>query len=252
MSIFLNVACLAARRYRPCLGLQTGSGKLVWVKMEWYEAEVRALERLRKARPHVNAPAVFYGSSTIRLWNTMAQDLGDRRALNLGFGGSTLEACFWFFERLVPPERPCSLVVYAGDNDLGDGQQPDAVVASFRALAARVNRWCPGISFGFISIKPSPARRYLQDSICRTNDMIRRETDRIENAYFIPVFDAMLDGSGNPRRELYAEDQLHLAPAGYQLWAQLLRPYCNRIFISNSDPCNPASLSSGQGEPRIS
>jgi lysophospholipase L1-like esterase len=220
--------------------------------MEWYEAEVRALEHLRNTRKQVEAPAVFYGSSTIRLWSTLAQDLGNPRALNLGFGGSTLEACFWFFERLVPPERPSSLVVYAGDNDLGDGQQPDAVVASFRALAARVNRWCPRISFGFISIKPSPARQYLHDRIRWTNDMIRREIDRIENAYFIPVFDAMLDAHGNPRRELYAEDQLHLGPAGYQLWTQLLTPYCNQIFKSNSDPCNPAPLYFGNGAPRIS
>ena len=141
--------------------------------MEWYEPEVRALERLRVSRKRVGAPVVFYGSSTIRLWSTLARDLGDPRALNLGFGGSTLEACFWFFDRLVPPEKPSSLVVYAGDNDLGDGQQPDAVVASFRALAARVLRWCPGIPFGFISIKPSPARRHLCDKIRRTNEMIR-------------------------------------------------------------------------------
>ncbi len=220
--------------------------------MEWYEAEVRALEHLRNTRQQVEAPAVFYGSSTIRLWNTLAQDLGNPRALNLGFGGSTLEACFWFFERLVPPERPSSLVVYAGDNDLGDGQQPDAVVASFRALAARVNRWCPGISFGFISIKPSPARHYLHDRIQWTNEMIRREIDRIENAYYIPVFDAMLDVHGNPRPELYADDQLHLAPAGYRLWTNLLTPYCNRIFTSNSDRCNPAPVSFGTGEPGIS
>jgi lysophospholipase L1-like esterase len=220
--------------------------------MEWYEPEVRALEHLRAARKRVEAPAVFYGSSTIRLWNTLAQDLGDPRALNLGFGGSTLEACFWFFERLVPPEKPSSLVVYAGDNDLGDGQQPDAVVASFRALAARVNRWCPGISFGFISIKPSPARLYLQDRIRSTNEMIRREIDRIQNAYYIPVFDSMLDARGNPRRELYTDDLLHLAPAGYRLWTQLLTPYCNRIFKLNSDPCNPAAVSSGKGDPGLS
>jgi lysophospholipase L1-like esterase len=220
--------------------------------MEWYEAEVRGLEHLRSVRKPVEAPAVFYGSSTIRLWSTLAWDLGNPRALNLGFGGSTLEACFWFFERLVPPERPSSLVVYAGDNDLGDGRQPDAVVASFRALAGRVRRLCPGISFGFISIKPSPARRHLNDRIRRTNDGIRSEIGRIENAYFIPVFDAMLDGRGNPRTELYAEDQLHLAPAGYRLWTQLLKPYCNRIFNPCSDPCNPAAVSSGQGEAGIS
>ena len=67
-------------------------------------------------------PPVFYGSSSIRLWITLAEDF-DPRVLNLGFGGSTLEACDYFFSRLVMPVSPRSLLLYAGDNDLGDGRE---------------------------------------------------------------------------------------------------------------------------------
>ena len=103
--------------------------------MEWYEAEVRALEQATLQSLPAE-PAVFYGSSSITLWSTLARDLASNRAVNLGFGGSTLEACVWFFERLVPPTRPASLVVYAGDNDLGDGQTPRQVRRRFEALSA--------------------------------------------------------------------------------------------------------------------
>ena len=50
------------------------------------------------------------------------------RRSNQAFGGSTLEACAWFFERLVVPCYPRALVCYAGDNDLGDGRTPDQVL----------------------------------------------------------------------------------------------------------------------------
>jgi predicted GNAT superfamily acetyltransferase len=106
--------------------------------MEWYEPEVRELIERLAARP-VAEPAVFYGSSSLRLWETLAEDLGDARAVNAAFGGSTLEACAYYFGRIVPPLGPASLVVYAGDNDLGDGRSPDDVLASFRRLTASVD-----------------------------------------------------------------------------------------------------------------
>ncbi|CAF4466122.1 unnamed protein product, partial [Adineta steineri] len=36
---------------------------------------------------------VFYGSSSIVMWNTLAQDFSDYTTLNRGFGGSTLVEC---------------------------------------------------------------------------------------------------------------------------------------------------------------
>src|SRR4051812_38102470 len=127
--------------------------------MEWLEGEVRDIERTTARRPPANGQAAFYGSSSIRLWDDLAADLGSSRVVNRGFGGSTLEACGYFFERVIPPLKPCSLVVYAGDNDLGDGKRPSDVLASFLALMDKVNRYLSGVPFAFISIKPSPARR---------------------------------------------------------------------------------------------
>jgi lysophospholipase L1-like esterase len=195
--------------------------------MEWYESEVRELIARLAAHP-VSCPAVVYGSSSIRLWTTMAKDLKNERAVNAGFGGSTLEACAYFFERIVPPLEPASLLVYAGDNDLGDGRSPDHVLASFRQLAARVDRRCGTIPFGFMSIKPSPARGDILDSIRRANELVRSEIERRPHGFYVPLLDAMLR-DGKPRPELFLDDGLHLGPAGYQLWTQLLEPFRSQI-----------------------
>jgi lysophospholipase L1-like esterase len=188
--------------------------------VEWYEPEARELIARLAAKP-VADPAVLYGSSTIRLWTTMATDLNDGRAVNAGFGGSTLEACDFFFERIVAPLKPASLLVYAGDNDLGDGRSPVHVLESFRRLAAKVDRRCGPIPFGFISIKPSPARGDILDRIRRANELIRTEIERRPNGFYVPLLDAMLR-NGKPRPELFLDDGLHLGPAGYELWTRLL------------------------------
>jgi lysophospholipase L1-like esterase len=199
--------------------------------MQWYEAEVHALEENLRAARLPARPAVFYGSSSIRMWSSLASDLADPRALNLGFGGSTLAACAYFFDRLVPPVHPASLVVYAGDNDLGDGRSPEDVLAAFRDLAAQVERSLKDIPFGFISIKLSPVRVGLRERITRANTLIRGELEKHPGFYYIDVYNAMLDAAGQPRPELFLEDGLHLSPAGYRLWTELLQPYRNRIFI---------------------
>jgi lysophospholipase L1-like esterase len=211
--------------------------------MQWYEDEVRTLERNRANRSNTAAPAVFYGSSTIRLWSTLAQDLGDPGILNLGFGGSTLAACVHFFDRLVKPLDPASLLIYAGDNDLGDGCSPESVLSSFQDLTSKVTAAFPNIPFGFISIKPSPARYSILNRIQHANDLIRREMDTHRNIHYISVFEAMLNSSGKPRGDLFLADGLHLGPAGYRLWTRLLTPVYNQIFKPCSISCNKEKIS---------
>lgn len=219
--------------------------------MQWYEAEVRELESARKRQPIPPCPTVFYGSSSIRMWNSLARDLGSPRALNLGFGGSTLAACVYFFERLVTPIHPASLVVYAGDNDLGDGRSPEEVLALFRALMTKVKRDLDGIPFGFMSIKLSPVRAALRARIDRANEEIREEIALHKNAYFIDVFDAMLDANSQPRRELFLDDGLHLSAAGYRVWTKCLESFRNRIFIQNCPEVDENPVSSKQDESGI-
>ena len=187
---------------------------------EWYEAEVRALERKRETEPVIEAPIVFYGSSSIRLWTTLKQDFPGMPAVNVGFGGSTLRACSYFFDRLVVPYRPKAIIVYAGDNDLGDGQTAEDVFVSYQMLWGKSRQFFGPISFSYISIKPSIARWAIDNRIRRANAMIHQEMEGRDSTYWIDIYEAMLGADGKPRRELYEADGLHLSPAGYRLWTE--------------------------------
>ena len=211
--------------------------------MDWYEAEVRELEMRTRLGGNPPCPAVFYGSSSIRLWDTVSADLRALNVVNRGFGGSTLAACVHFFDRLIPPLEPCSVTLYAGDNDIGDGRPAGEVIASFRAFCAKMERYLPDIPFACISIKPSPARVDVLPVIRQVNAAIRMELAARPHTIYVNVFEAMLDRAGRPRRELFLEDGLHMAPAGYKLWAERLEPLRNQLFIQPQRNSNTVSLS---------
>jgi lysophospholipase L1-like esterase len=210
--------------------------------MLWYEDDIHQLETKLKtlnafadgvSADHFNGgwansgwpnpeKVVFYGSSSIRLWTTLETDFPEVSSLNLGFGGSTLAACAWFFERIVVPTAPRSVIFYAGDNDLGDGRHPEEVCLFFNSFTQKMQQHLPGVPLSFLSIKISPARWNIAPKIRQTNELIAQEISRLPGYQVIDVTNPLLDAGGRPRKELFENDGLHLNPAGYEVWKQVL------------------------------
>lgn len=203
-------------------GVVTNLANVDAVHME-FEHQVRELEMTQSPLASRHHPTVFYGSSTIRLWeDRLGPDTGISGAVNLGFGGGTMEAGRHYLERLVVPYQPGRLVVYFGENDLAEGASSDAVIEGFSELADTVELSLPVTRCWFVSNKPSPARRAIQDRIAEVNAGIAAEVERRHHWRFIDWYPTMLDENGEPRPELFAPDQLHLNHAGYATLAGLL------------------------------
>lgn len=191
--------------------------------MYWYEEEVQQLERAH-LRDRVDPGIIFYGSSSIRLWNNLKGDFAERKVTNLGFGGSTLAACVWFFNRIMTDYSPKAIVVYAGDNDLGDGRNPEEIFIFFQQLMAHVSSRFPDLPCYFVSLKPSLSRWHMADQFRYTNNLIESEIIKINgNWKFIDIFKKMLDKSGNPNPMFYDHDGLHLSEQGYRLWTEIIK-----------------------------
>jgi len=193
--------------------------------MYWYEDEVKHLEKERLKRGH-DPEIIFYGSSTIRMWSSLSTDFPKKDIVNLGFGGSTLAACVWFFQRIMVDYKPKALYVYAGDNDLSDGRHPEEVLIFFQQLAIHTANRFGDLPCYFISLKPSPSRWNMAEQFKYTNNLIESEIIKVnKNWTFIDVFKKMLDKAGNPMPELFLEDGLHLNEKGYKLWKEIVNPY---------------------------
>ena len=82
----------------------------------------------------------------------------------------------------------------------------------------------PDTVVNFISIKPSPERRQWMDAIREANRLIEAWTQSDSRLKYTDVHHAMLNLEGEPRRELWTSDGVHLSRAGYRLWAEIIRP----------------------------
>lgn len=198
--------------------------------MYWYEMDVQQVEQQVRSLSY-NPAMLFYGSSSIRLWNTLYDDFKPYFPVNMGFGGSTLEACVYFFPRMMQHLKPKHLLVYAGDNDLSDGKSPETVLFYFNQLNRQIRQQFGNIPYTFISIKPSITRWQINESIKRTNHLIRSSISNMNNhTYFVDIYNAMLTPSNLPRTDLYDSDGLHLSAEGYRVWKEILLKHISAKF----------------------
>jgi len=195
--------------------------------MDWYDEDVKAAIAERQGCRY-EPKTIFYGSSSIRLWSKLYEDFQEFKPVNLGFGGSTLAACVWFFDQIVAPmQHPSTLLLYAGDNDLGDGRHPEEVLIFFREFMVKLRSRYPDITFYYISIKPSVSRVEIIDQIKQTNSLIEEEINNTaENSYFVNVYDKMIDSRGKPIATLFEKDGLHLNRDGYMVWREIILNEC--------------------------
>lgn len=180
--------------------------------------EIAAFEAADARAMPARHGVLFLGSSSIRLWEGLGRDFPGMKAINRGFGGSKIADSIRYAERIAIPYAPRTIVFYAGDNDIADGNTPQQVLADFRALAAKVHATLPKTRILFIAIKPSIARWNLVDTIREANRLVRDFTATDPRLGFVDIFPAMLGPDGKPRPELLREDGLHMTRAGYVIW----------------------------------
>ncbi|ETX11060.1 cyclic nucleotide-binding protein [Marinomonas ushuaiensis DSM 15871] len=195
-----------------------------------FESDVRELEFHLSHQEYKEQPVAFYGSSTMRLWSDFSRHFRDKDAINLGFGGATLEACVYYFERIILPHKPRSLVIYAGDNDIGNHYDCNKVVELYIELLQKIDRHLPGIPVTLLSIKCSPARLKMRQTIEKTNLQLERLAKTRPNTKYIDLFSTLLDQQGEIKENLFEGDRLHLNNKAYELWTKDLLKIEGFIF----------------------
>jgi lysophospholipase L1-like esterase len=190
----------------------------------WYEPEIRAFEAQDRAMPRDGEKVLFIGSSSIRLWKSLAADMWPVPVLNRGFGGSKTQEVLAVFDRVVPAHRPRVIVYYCGENDLGlDGTDAHAAAEGFFEFARRSRELRPDVHVFYISIKPSLQRWKNWAAMKRTNDLVRAFCEMTPGMTFVDCASGMLGADWKPDPSLFVEDGLHLNAKGYALWTRALQ-----------------------------
>lgn len=176
------------------------------------------------AHPPPQHGVLFVGSSSIRMWTTLAADFPGVPVIDRGFGGSAIADTTYFADRIVVPYHPRLILMYAGDNDIAEGCTPRQVLDAFETFVARVRRDLPEVAVAYISIKPSIARWSMWPRMREANRLIAAWSQTQSRVTFVDVAASMREANGKPRGALFRDDGLHMTPAGYAVWVRALRP----------------------------
>jgi lysophospholipase L1-like esterase len=188
------------------------------------------IEAFRK-RDSIEMPApgqvLFVGSSSFTLWTDIQKYFPSVPILNRGFGGSSLADLLRYKEEVIFKYKPKQIVMYCGENDFAanDTVSVQTVVSRFKQLFGFTRQRLGNISFVYVSMKPSPSRKYLMPKFAKANAEIRSFLKRYRNTAFIDVYRAMLKPDGSPMTDIFVEDNLHMNAKGYAIWQKLLAPY---------------------------
>src|SRR5687768_12154853 len=68
-----------------------------------FRDEILRFAEMDRETPPPACPVLFVGSSSIRLWSALKEDMAPLPVLNRGFGGSTIAQSAMYFHRIVAP-----------------------------------------------------------------------------------------------------------------------------------------------------
>lgn len=192
--------------------------------------EIEAFKKQDSLRFPPKRAILFVGSSTFRVWNDLQNDFPRHRVINRGFGGSGLQHLTEYVDEIIYPYKPKQIVIYCGENDFFQGENitPDTVLMRFKKFFGLIRDKFPRTHIAYISLKPSPRRQALMPQMEKTNALVQDFLRRERRTSFISIYQEMIDAQGNPKKELFTEDNLHMNRNGYLLWKKEILPYLKR------------------------
>lgn len=189
-----------------------------------WESDIVALEAKTAGVYQPGEPVIFIGSSSIRYWDSLAQDMAPIPVLQHGFGGAKLFDVVYYADRLVNAYQPRAVVVFAGTNDITPtaSKSPALLLASYQDFVARVRQDNAELPVFYIGITPSPSRWSVWAIAREANSLIRAWGDTDPHLFFIDTSAGLLGSDGQPNQDYYVDD-LHLSDRGYQVWTDIIR-----------------------------
>lgn len=201
-----------------------------WGKKDYYQEDINKF----KDQDLINFPedveVLFTGSSSIRFWNSLEEDMRPLKVLNRGFGGAHIVHVNYHFEDVVSRYNPQAIVFFCGTNDITALKTAKETVEDFKIFQNKVRTNLPNVPIFVIGIKPTPAREYIEEEELEYNKLIADLAAEDELLSFIDIWDAMLSEEGERIPELFVEDGLHINAKGYEIWTKLVRENLKQRF----------------------
>ena len=194
-----------------------------------WEKDIAALEQQTLAAAPPGDAVLFVGSSSIRLWKTLAEDMAPIPVIQHGFGGAKINDVVHYVDRLVNRWNPQRVVIFVGTNDINGNAEhhlaPGYIGERLTALLDAIFAANPASEVFYIAITPTLLSWDKFDSVQRANTIAAAVCETYDNATFIATEDLFLNAAGEPDEALFVFDGLHLNAQGYARWTSRIKPY---------------------------
>ena len=170
---------------------------------------------------------LFTGSSSIRMWESLASDFPDSNIINRGFGGAHISDLLYFYDQLFTIYLPSRILMYCGENDLWSGKNVNQVKKDFDLLWSKIKKDLPRTSLVYLSCKPSPKRITKWNTYQSLNLRIKNLAQRDNRLIYVDISPTLLRPNLKFYPGLWKDDDLHLNQAGYDRWVAWIRPILN-------------------------
>lgn len=192
-----------------------------------YATDVEELAAKAAADTRKDIDVLFFGSSSIRLWNGLEEMMTPLSVVNRGYGGATVRDILVNYDKLMAHYNPKAFVVFC-DNDIC-GNEVDLTVSGvldhYRLLFNRLDQDYPGVPVFFLSWKYSGLRAFMRDTQKLVNDVMADYASSSEQVTFVDVNATLLQPDGDINQSLFESDNLHINRDGYLLWTSVLKPH---------------------------
>ena len=194
-------------------------------KPERFDKAIQRFKNTDKENPPPEGAIVGIGSSSMAGWrHTIREDLSPLTIIPRGFGGSNMNDALHFADDIVIAYNPRAVILYEGDNDMMLDISLESYKEKFDAFVTKIHTALPQTRIYVLSIKPSIARWKVWPRMQSANKLLEEACKTNELLTYIDIGTVMLNKQGNPKKEIFKKDMLHMNEKGYALWTNAVRP----------------------------
>jgi len=201
-----------------------------------FAEQVSAYEAGDRENPPPEGCIVCTGSSIMRGWMTVAEDMAPMPVINRAFGGSQTWEVLHYMDRIVMPYKPRVILYYCGSNDLGNDRSGQDTFEGFAEFVRRVHLDLPKTLILYMSINRVVPKQRVWHELDKANDLVRDLCEGDDRLIFIDVNPCLFDEAGNMREGYFGEDQVHLWPPAYRAFAECVRPILEGAWARVNPP----------------
>ena len=194
-----------------------------------FSGEVAAIES--RSSKTEQGRVLFIGSSSIRKWTTLQSDMAPLQVQNHGFGGSTVNDCVYYANRLIIPYQPEAIVFYAGTNDIAFGYSPSVVYARTLDFISYIHKALPGTPIYYIEQTRQPKRNKYWKKMKSLNSKMKKYAKIDPLVTYIDTRKALNTKKDKARKQYFVKDKLHFNRKGYAVWTSVIRPVLYRDLL---------------------